>query len=73
MADLAVANPVMAIGAQNLQGGSVFAGSVTAENQEVDVADGSNLENMIAVSGTPVPAPGGRRARWSTSTDGSWA
>jgi putative serine protease PepD len=57
VAELAVANPVMAIGAQNLQGGSVFPGSVTAENREVDVADGGNLENMIAVSGTPMPAP----------------
>jgi S1-C subfamily serine protease len=55
VAELAVANPVMAIGAQNLPGGSVFPGSVTAENRQVDVADGSNLENMIAVSGTPIP------------------
>jgi putative serine protease PepD len=57
VADLSVANPVLAIGAESLQGGSVFAGSVTAENREVDVADGGNVENMIAVSGTPVPAP----------------
>jgi putative serine protease PepD len=57
VAELSVANPVLAIGAQSLQGGSVFAGSVTAENREVDVADGGNVENMIAVSGTPVPAP----------------
>ncbi len=54
--ELAVANSVMAIGAQNLQGGSVFPGAVTAENQVVDVTDGTNLENMIAVSGTPAAA-----------------
>jgi putative serine protease PepD len=54
VAELSVANPVMAIGALNLQGGSVFPGSVTAENREVDVASGGNAENMIAVSGTPV-------------------
>jgi putative serine protease PepD len=54
VAELAVANSVMAIGAQSLQGGSVFPGSVTAENQEVDVTDGTNLQNMIAVTGTPV-------------------
>jgi putative serine protease PepD len=57
VSELSVANPVLAIGAQSLQGGSVFAGSVTAENREVDVTDGGSVENMIAVSGTPVPAP----------------
>ena len=57
VAQLAVANPVMAIGARTVPGGSVFSGSVTAENREVDVADGADMENMIAISGTSVPAP----------------
>ena len=57
VAQLAVANPVMAIGARTVPGGSVFSGSVTAENRNVPVADGTDMENMIAVSGTSVPAP----------------
>ena len=57
--ELAVANSVMAIGAPSLQGGSVFPGAVTAENQVVAVADGSDLDNMLEVSGTPAPAVAG--------------
>ncbi len=57
VAQLAVANPVMAVGARTVPGGSVFSGSVTAENREVSVADGADMENMIAISGISVPAP----------------
>jgi putative serine protease PepD len=59
VSELAVANSVMAMGAQSLQGGSVFPGAVAAENQVVNVTDGTNLENLIAVSGTPAPAVAG--------------
>ncbi|HUE59767.1 MAG TPA: PDZ domain-containing protein [Acidimicrobiales bacterium] len=55
VADLRVANPVLAIGARASAGGSVFAGSVTAEDREVDVAGGLLMENMIAASASQVP------------------
>jgi putative serine protease PepD len=57
VAELALANSVMAMGAQSLQGGSVFPGSVAAVNQEVEVTDGTDFENMIEVTGTPVSPP----------------
>ena len=55
VADLRVANPVLAIGARTSAGGSVFAGSVTAEDREVDVAGGLLMENMIAATASQVP------------------
>lgn len=55
VSDLRVANPVLAIGARTASGGSVFAGSVTAEDRDVDVAGGLNMENMIAVSASQIP------------------
>lgn len=55
VADLRVANPVLAIGARASAGGSVFAGSVTAEDREVDVAGGLLMENMIAATASQVP------------------
>jgi putative serine protease PepD len=55
---LQVADPVMAVGAEG--DGSVFPGSVSAEDREVDLASGGDLDNLIAVSGTlPAPDQGG--------------
>ena len=55
VSDLRVANPVLAIGARTSSGGSVFAGSVTAEDREVDVAGGLSMQNMIAATASQVP------------------
>ena len=57
VASLRLANPVLAVGARSDAPASVFSGSVTAEDREVDVAGGSTMENLIAVSGSsPLPA-----------------
>ena len=55
VSDLRDANPVLAIGARTSSGGSVFAGSVTAEDREVDVAGGLSMENMIAATASQIP------------------
>jgi putative serine protease PepD len=57
VADLRLADPVLALGARANAPASVFSGSVTAEDREVDVTGGSIMENLIAVSGSsPLPA-----------------
>ncbi len=57
VADLHLANPVLAVGARANAPASVFSGSVTAEDREVDVTGGSTMENLIAVSGSsPLPS-----------------
>ncbi len=57
VADLRLANPVLAIGARPNASASVFSGSVTGEDREVDVSGGSTMENLIAVSGSsPLPS-----------------
>jgi putative serine protease PepD len=55
VAQLHVADQVMAIGAPGAPGGSVLTGTVTAENSTVDMSDGSSMDNLIAVSPAPVP------------------
>jgi putative serine protease PepD len=55
VADLRVANPVLAIGARTSLGGSVFAGSVTAEDRQVEIAGGRDMQNMIAATASQVP------------------
>ena len=55
VAQLRYANPVLAIGARTSAGGSVFAGSVTAEDRQVDIAGGLVMQNMIAVTASQVP------------------
>ncbi|HEX6392111.1 MAG TPA: PDZ domain-containing protein [Acidimicrobiales bacterium] len=55
VAQLRVASPVLAIGARTSAGGSVFAGSVTAEDRQVDVAGGLVMQNMIAAAASQVP------------------
>jgi putative serine protease PepD len=57
VAGLPVASPVLVVGAPTSSGGYVFAGSVSAEDQEVDLASGPVMQNLIAVSGSPLPSP----------------
>jgi putative serine protease PepD len=57
VAELRLANPVLAVGARANAPASVFSGPVTAEDREVDVTGGSTMENLIAVSGSsPLPS-----------------
>jgi S1-C subfamily serine protease len=57
VAELHLANPVLAVGARANAPASVFPGSVTAEDREVDLTGGSTMENLIAVSGSsPLPS-----------------
>ncbi len=56
VADVQLANPVMAVGSRSGGAASVFPGSVTGEDREVDLAGGSSMENLIAVSASP-PLP----------------
>jgi putative serine protease PepD len=55
VADLRVANPVLAIGARTFQGGSVFTGAVTSEDRQVDIAGGRSMQNLIAATASQVP------------------
>lgn len=55
VADVGVAAEVLAIGGRWAAAGSVFAGPVTSEDQHVDLANGSTMENLIAVSAGPLP------------------
>ncbi len=50
VADLREADPVMAVGARTLAGGSLSAGSVSAEDRTVNLTDGSDLDSLIAVT-----------------------
>jgi S1-C subfamily serine protease len=54
VASLHVANPLLAVGARTASG-SVVSGSVTAEDRAVDVAGGNTMQNLIALSGPPLP------------------
>jgi putative serine protease PepD len=57
VAELRLANPVLAVGARAGAPASVFSGSVTAEDRAVDLTGGSTMENLIAVSGSsPLPS-----------------
>jgi serine protease Do len=55
VANLQFANQLMAVGARTASG-SVFQGSVTAEDRSVDVAGGVTMQNLIGVSGPPLPS-----------------
>ena len=50
VADLREADPVMAVGARTLAGGSLAAGSVSAEDRTVNLTDGTDLDSLIAVT-----------------------
>lgn len=55
VAELQDANPVLAVGARTWPGGSVFAGSVSGEDHEVDTSSGLSMQNMIAVTSVQIP------------------
>lgn len=50
VANLREADPVMAVGARTLSGGSLSAGSVSAEDRTVNLTDGTDLDSLIAVT-----------------------
>ena len=54
-AELRDATPVLALGARSATGGSAFPGSVTAQDQQVAVAGGRTMEDLLAVSAPTVP------------------
>jgi S1-C subfamily serine protease len=57
VAALRVANAVLAVGTRANAPASVFSGSVSAVDREVDVTGGSTMENLIAVTGSsPLPS-----------------
>jgi S1-C subfamily serine protease len=53
VASLQIANELLAVGARTASG-SVFEGSVTAEDRAVDVQGGATMQGLIAVSGPPL-------------------
>ncbi len=56
VADLQLANPVLAVGARTAAGpGSVFPGSISAEDSEVGLTSGSAMQNLITVSNASIP------------------
>ncbi len=55
VASLQIANELLAVGARTASG-SVLEGSVTAEDRAVDVAGGATMQDLIAVSGPPLPS-----------------
>jgi S1-C subfamily serine protease len=50
------ANPVMAVAARTVSGGTVFFGSVSGEDDEVNLPQGADMDNLVAVSTPPMPA-----------------
>lgn len=55
VADLQDASPVLAVGARTWPGGSVFAGSVSGSDREVDTSTGQSMQNMIAITSVQIP------------------
>jgi putative serine protease PepD len=54
VASLQFANQLLAVGARTASG-SVFQGSVTAEDRSVDITGGNTMQSLIGVSGPPLP------------------
>jgi putative serine protease PepD len=54
VASLQFANELLAVGARTASG-SVFQGSVTAEDRSVDITGGNTMQSLIGVSGPPLP------------------
>lgn len=50
VADLHDADEVLAVGARDQLGGYVFTGSVTGEDREADLADGSEVDELITLN-----------------------
>jgi putative serine protease PepD len=55
VASLQIANQLLAVGARTASG-SVFQGSVTAEDRAVDITGGTTMQGLIGVSGPPLPS-----------------
>jgi S1-C subfamily serine protease len=56
VASLRVANQVMAVGARTAPGGTILAGQVSNLDQEVTIADGADMDNLVAVSTPTISA-----------------
>lgn len=56
ISNIQVGDQVMIAGSRGSSGGSVFEGLVSAEDQTVPIAQGSDLDNLIAVSTTQTSA-----------------
>lgn len=54
VSELRTADQVLAVGARNLSGGSVATGSVSGDDRYVNLPDGTELENLIAVTLPPL-------------------
>ncbi len=54
VASLRDAEPVLAVGARSLNGGSLSIGSVSGEDRTVNLADGTDMDNLIAVTMPPM-------------------
>jgi putative serine protease PepD len=50
VADIQVGDQVMVVGSRSASGGSVFEGLVSAQDQTVPITQGSDLDNLIALS-----------------------
>lgn len=48
------ADPVLAVGARTLDGGSLSTGSVSGEDRTVSLADGTDMDSLIAVTMPPM-------------------
>jgi S1-C subfamily serine protease len=55
VASLHFADQLLSVGARTASG-SVFQGTVTAEDRAVDVTGGTTMQNLIGVSGPPLPS-----------------
>jgi S1-C subfamily serine protease len=56
VADIQVGDQVMVVGSRSASGGSVFQGLVSGQDQTVPVAQGADLDNLIAISSTQTSA-----------------
>lgn len=56
VAEMHDADPVMVVGSRSAPGGSVFTGSVSGEDRRVLLGDGTDMDNLIALS-VPALAP----------------
>ncbi len=54
VADIREADPVLAVGARTLTGGTLSIGSVSGEDRTVTLNDGTDMDNLIAVTMPPM-------------------
>lgn len=50
VADVQDASPVLAVGTRSSPSGSVFPGSINGEDRQVNLADGTDMDNLLAVT-----------------------